>query len=110
MVGPFVAHETVRYCSKCGRVYLSEALLAFVPCGCNVAYDVLVFVGRALFQRHRTVQETLYELAARNVHLSASEVTYLGRKFIVYLARAHSQAAPRIREAMTLVTGGPLSY
>jgi len=105
LAGPFVARETVHFCDACGAVHFSEVLPTLVPRGCNVAYDVLVFVGRALFQRHRTVQEALCELAARNIHLSASEVTCLGRKFIAYLARAHSQAAPRIREAMTLAGG-----
>jgi len=105
MVGPFVAHETVRCCGECGAVYASEALLAIVPGGSNVAYDVLVFTGKALFQRHRTVPEVLSELGLRKVRLSASEVGYLGRKFITYLARAHRQAAPRIRKEMTLAGG-----
>lgn len=105
LAGPFVARETVHFCDTCGAVYVSEALSALVPRGCNVAYDVLVFVGRGLFQRHRTVQELLCELAAHNLRLSASEVTWLGRKFIAYLARAHCRSTPCIREAMTLAGG-----
>lgn len=105
MVGPFVAYETVCYCGECGAVYPSDALLGIVPSGSNVAYDVLVFVGKALFQRHRTVQEVLFELALCNVRISASEAGYLGRKFIMYLARAHRRAVPRIRKAMAM-TGG----
>lgn len=105
MTGPFIAHETVLKCSACGAVFGSDVLLQLVPARSNVAYDVMVFIGRALFQRHRTTQEIRTELVARNVALSASEVDYLGRKFIVYLARAHRQATPRIREAMTLAGG-----
>ena len=41
------------------------------------------------------------ELALHNVSFSASEMSPLGRKIITYLARAHRQAVPRIREAMT---------
>ena len=67
LAGPLVAHETLSYCPECGAVYGSEALRAMVPPRSTVAYDVLVFVGRALFQRHRTTEETLAELAGRHV-------------------------------------------
>lgn len=105
MIGPFVAHETRLCCGQCGKVYGSEKLTEIVAPSCNVAYDLLVFVGRALFQRYRTVEEVLGELALRNVYISASEVSYLGRKFIDYLGRAHGQAVPQIREAMRLAGG-----
>jgi hypothetical protein len=105
MTGPFIAHETVLECSTCGAAFGSDTLLQWVPTRSNVAYDVMVFIGRALFQRHRTTEETRTELVARNVALSASEVDYLGRQFIMYLARAHRQATPRIRQAMTLAGG-----
>jgi hypothetical protein len=105
MTGPFIAHETVLECSACDTVFAPDALLQLVPSRSNVAYDVVAFIGRALFQRHRTTEETRNELVARNVALSASEVDYLGRKFILYLARAHRQATPRIRKAMSLAGG-----
>jgi hypothetical protein len=105
MTGPFLAHETILECQPCYRTFDSEALLRLVPSRCNVAYDVLVFVGDALFKRCRTTQEVLAELADRNVRLSPSEIDYLGRKFIMYLAMGHRQATPRIREAMKLAGG-----
>ena len=58
-----------------------------------------------MYQRHRTTEEIRAELAAKNVLLSPSEINYLGRKFILYLARAHRKAIPRIREAMALAGG-----
>jgi len=76
-----------------------------VPVRSNVAYDVMVFVGRSMYQRHKTTEEIRAELATRNVALCASEINYLGRKFILYLARAHRQAIPRIRETMALSGG-----
>ncbi len=105
MTGPMIANETITQCSNCGNVFGSDALLRLVPARSNVAYDVMVFVGRSLFQRHRTTEEICAELATRNVFLSPSEINYLGRKFIVYLARAHRQAIPRIRETMTMAGG-----
>lgn len=105
MIGPFIAHETVHQCRVCSRTYGSDSLLRLVSSCCNVAYDVLVHVGQALFQRHRTTEEVRTELAVRNVRLCASEVAYLGRKFVTYLAVGHHRAAPRIREAMKLSGG-----
>lgn len=103
--GPFVARETVLHCKKCNRVYFSEELLRLVSKHCNVAWDVLVLVGRSLFQRHRTTEQILGDLKRRNVMLSASEVGYLGRKFIAYLAYGHRQATPKIRQTMNLSGG-----
>jgi len=105
MTGPMIALETLRQCPSCGNVFGSDTLLQLVPARSNVAYDVMIFVGRALYQRHRTTEEIRAELAGRNVLLCASEINYLGRKFILYLARAHRKAIPRIRETMALAGG-----
>lgn len=105
MNGPIIAHETVTQCNNCRRTFGSESLQGFVSSRCNVGYDLLVFVGRALFQRYRTVLEVREELAACNIRLSASEVNYLGRKFITCLALAHRRATPRIRQKMTMAGG-----
>lgn len=105
MTGPFVAHETVGFCHDCNRTFTSESLRALVPKHCNVAYDLLVFVGKALFRRHRTVEEVCGELLTRNIRLSPSEIGYLGRKFILLLAAAHRRATPGIRQAMTMAGG-----
>ncbi|MHC1730014.1 MAG: transposase [Syntrophobacteraceae bacterium] len=105
MIGRFIAHETVDQCPACSLVFHSETLLRLVASRCNVAYDVLVFVGEALFRRHRNSQEVRAELIARNVRLCASEIEYLGRKFIMYPAVGHKVAMPRIRQAMKLAGG-----
>lgn len=105
LTGPFIAHETVYECPLCSQTMVSDALLQLVQSRCNVAYDLLVFVGQALFQRHRNIEEVRIELLAYNVRISASEIGYLGRKFIMYLAIAHRQATPRIRHAMNLAGG-----
>jgi hypothetical protein len=105
MTGPFIARERVLECSACSRTFASDALLQLAPSHCKVGYDVLVFVGRALFQRHRTAQEVRAELLGRNLRLCASEIDYLGRKFVRYLAIGHRLATPQIREAMKLAGG-----
>ena len=105
MNGPFIAHETVYECRSCSRVSHSEELLRLAPSRCNVAYDVLVFVGEALFRRHQTTHEVRVGLLARNIRLSNSAIAYLGRKFITFLAAAHHRATPKIRKAMKLSGG-----
>ncbi len=105
MTGPFIAHETLLCCSSCSSIFSSDALLQLVPKWCNVGFDVLVYIGRALFQRHRTIKEVSAELYSRNVQISDSEISYLGYKFISNLAACHQQATPRIRKSMALSGG-----
>ncbi|GAB6194664.1 hypothetical protein JCM39068_44230 [Desulfocastanea catecholica] len=105
MNGPFIAHETVYECRICSRVFGSEELLRLAPSRCNVAYDILVFVGEALFRRHQTILEVRAGLIVRNVRLSNSEIAYLGRKFITFLAAGHHRATPGIHQAMKLSGG-----
>lgn len=105
LIGPFKAHETVLECKTCRRAYFSDALLRQVPPRCNVAYAVMIYVGKALFQQHRNGSEILADLASRNIRLSPSEITYLGRKFIMYLAEAHRRTTPGIRKAMQMAGG-----
>ena len=101
-VGGFTAHETLLHCEHCDNdtIYGAEELSRLVPSGCTFGYDVLVFVGKALFLRHRPTEEVVEELHTRQIRLSPSEVGYLARKFIVYLALAHRQSAPALKEAM----------
>jgi len=105
MTGPFVAHETLLQCPKYQTVFDSDQLRRIVPSRCNTAYDVLVFVGRALFQQYRPTCEIQAELADRNIFISAPEVHYLGRKFILLPAQAHRLATPRIRSKMIFAGG-----
>jgi len=99
-IGGFIAAETIGICTACGRTCGSPELARLVPAGCNFGYDILVYVGQALFLRHRRSQDICDELATHNIRISPSEVEYLARKFIIYLAIAHRQAAPAIKQAM----------
>jgi hypothetical protein len=101
-LGCFTAHETILECGRCHNhtLYPAEELNRLVPSGCTLGYDVLVFVGQALFLRHRRAQEIVKELAGHNVRLSPSEVGYLGKKFVVYLALTHRESAPRLKETI----------
>ena len=101
-LGCFTAHETLLQCGRCPNptVYGAPELNRLVPSGCTLGYDVLVAVGKALFLRDQRAEEIVAELSTHHVRLSPSEVGYLGKKFVVYLALAHRQAAPRLQAAL----------
>ncbi len=77
MIGPFIAHETLAQCPACSRTFHSDTMLRLAASRSNVAFDVLVFVGQALFRRQRCSREVRAELIARNVRLSTSEIDTL---------------------------------
>jgi hypothetical protein len=104
-VGPFRARETTLACARCDRTYHGEELQRLVPPGATFGYDVLVYVGQALFLRHRNEAEVVTELAQHNVRISPREVSVLGMKFIVYLALAHRRRAPALAADMRLRGG-----
>lgn len=87
-IGKFRARETIWWNPATGRQYLSEPLRRLVAPASNFGYDVVVYVGRALFLEHQPVRQIRAQLARRHVHLSASTVDGLGRRFITLLALA----------------------
>ena len=101
-IGTFTARETLLQCLECEgqTIYGSEALNRLAPPHCHFGYEVMVFAGKGLFLRNRRAEELVAKLLEHNVRLSASEVAYLGKKFIVYLALAHRESAPRLQTVM----------
>jgi hypothetical protein len=99
-IGAFTALETCLKCRCNDKVFGSAELRALAPDRCTFGFDVIVHVGNALFIRCLSVQEILDELSLRNISISKSEVTFLGKKFIAYLAHAHREAQEEIRNAM----------
>lgn len=104
-IGEFFARETFLYCQKCNRIYRSKELNSLVPPSGNFGYDIIVYVGKALFVQHLADQTIVEKLASKNISISPSEIAYLGKKFIVYLTLAHRQSASRIKAAMALKGG-----
>jgi hypothetical protein len=103
-IGPFYAKETVLYNEE-GAVYPSLQLRSLVPYRCTFGYDVLVYVGCALFLHCRTEKQVIENLRGKNISIPAREIGYLGRKFIVYLAIAHRQSQQRLKKVMELRGG-----
>jgi hypothetical protein len=104
-IGAFHARETILWCVYDGRKYGSAELRRLCPTGSTFGFDILVHVGKALFLRHRSVEEVRRELQERNIRMSDREVSHLGRKFIVYLALAHRESKERLNAVMSLRGG-----
>jgi len=104
-IGSFRARETIKVCPKCGIQYRSKELSCIVPPFCNFGYDILVYVGKALFVNHLADQTIVEQLAVKDVNISPSEISCLGKKFIAYLTLAHRKSAPRIKGEMALKGG-----
>jgi hypothetical protein len=60
-IGKFIAHETMLTCDSCGKKYYSEELRSLIPHGCTFGFDVMIYSGKALFLRQRTIAEVMSE-------------------------------------------------
>jgi len=100
-IGGFIARQTILYCPQGHGMFKSRQLQNLVPKGGTFGFDVIVEVGFALFVRSRSIQETMVGLAAKNVFISEREISYLGRKFIIYLALAHRECQPVLRRFLS---------
>ena len=104
-IGTFYAREVILVCHACGCQHRSEQLCNLVPPGANFGYDVLVYVGKALYITHHSEEEVVAKLDQKNIKISPRGVSSLGRKFITYLAIAHDRSSSDITEAMRLRGG-----
>ena len=99
-VGRFLAKETILICKRCERAHQSEELRELVPPGANFGYDVMVYVGKAFWQRHRSEAEVVAELAEKNVRISPRGASWLAARFVACLALAHQRIEPGIKAEM----------
>ena len=100
-IGSFHARETVMMCPHGHASLVSEQLRNLAPKKGIFGFDVIVEVGYLLFVHSCNNEEVMAKLAAKNVFVSEREVSYLGRKFIIYLAIAHRQSQSRLRSFMS---------
>lgn len=99
-LGTFSAHETILHCPCSETARGSKELHSLVPHRCQFGFNVIVHVGQALFLRGCSEREVQQELLENNIQTSLNEVGYLGKKFIAYLAIAHSQNQEPIRKLL----------
>ena len=77
-----------------------QELHQLVPRGARYGYDVMVYVGQALFLRCRNGKEIRRELSTKNIRISQRAIGYLGQRFIVYLALVHEQSQEKLKQFM----------
>ncbi len=99
-IGEFRAAETQTSCKQCQHVYHSDELRALTPHRGKFGFDVIEAVGRALFVRCCNEAEIQAELAIRNIPISTSEISFLGKRFIVYLLLTHIECQGELKQAM----------
>ena len=99
-IGEFQAHITQLTCAHCEKTYDSEELQTIVAPNAKFGFDVMVYIGEALFVRCRNGKEIQHELSERNINISRREIDHLGQRFIVYLALAHEQSQQQLKAFM----------
>ncbi len=104
-IGDFIARETKYRCPAWDITAGSKELSSLVQKGGKFGYDVLVYVGRAFFLGCRNSKELVAELNEKNISICESEITYLARKFVIYLALAHRKAKNKTK-ALLNMNGG----
>lgn len=104
-IGAFIAHELKYFCPRCGLVLGSRELRMLVPKRYNFGYDVLVYVGDAFFLDSRNNDQIMKDLREKNINISRSEVSYLAKKFIVYLALLHKKVQKETRTFLSMNGG-----
>lgn len=104
-IGEFLAREIKYACPRCGMVVGSEELKRIVQKRCNIGYDVLAYVGEGFFLDSLDNEQIVKELREKNVSVCRSEVSYLAKKFIVYLALLHKRVRKETRAFLSMNGG-----
>ena len=99
-IGIFRAHEIIRFCPTCGTNYGSEELRSVKPSRSRFGYDVLVYVGRAMFGECRNEEDIQHHLKLKRIGISRREISYLAQKFVIYLSIAHRQSQREVKKLL----------
>lgn len=105
-IGPFFARETILKCPNCNKIHKSDELSRLVPESSNIGFNVIEHIGRELWVNGKGELEVWERLKTfYNIDISCSELSYLGKKFIAYLAIVHEESQDLIKEQL-LKQGG----
>jgi len=104
-IGRFTAHETIKYCKSCGNPCQSDELRKLVPYQGNFGFDVIVYIGESMFVHHCSDAAIKATLEEKNISLSLREISFLGKRYITYLALAHHESSDQIKHHLQLQGG-----
>lgn len=99
-VGEFTAVETQTACKACQQTYGSDELRSLTPHRGTFGFDVIEYIGQAVFVHCRSELQILAELATRNITISTREIGFLAKRFIVYLTLAHQACQAELKQFM----------
>jgi len=104
-VGEFKAVEIHTCCPQCHKTYRSEELRSLTPHRGKYGFDVIEYIGLALFVNCRNERDIQADLARKNITISLREIAFLGKRFIVYLALAHRESQKELKRYRDLNGG-----
>jgi hypothetical protein len=99
-IGPFYVHETVKYCpiNTCKKTYRCAELDNFLPPGSNFGYDVIEYIGYAVWRKSHTALQIRTDLKLKcNITISESEVYCLAKKFVYYMVEAQKDKLTELK-------------
>ena len=97
-IGHFHAHVTEMICVGCQKKFKSNELQQLVAPKSTFSFDIMVFVGDALFKHCFNSQTIQNQLAEKNITISLREIDYLGKRFIIYLALVHRESQKELKQ------------
>ena len=100
-IGPFQVHETLKVCpiKGCKKKYRYTGLDTFLPQGSNFGYDVIAYVGDALWGKSHTPLQIQADLKQQNnLTISESEISLLAKKFVHYVVEAQRDKQTEIKK------------
>jgi len=96
LYGKFQAQETVYQCEKCKLKYSSSELKHLIPYRCYFGFDIITYIGTALYVEKRRVEEIQSVLGQNGIAVSLREIAFLGKKYMTYLTIAHNESREKI--------------
>lgn len=97
-IGHFNAHVTEAICTACQKIARSNELQRLVAPKSTFSFDIMVFVGEALFKHCLNSRIIQNQLAEKHISLSLREIDYLGKRFIIYLACVHRESKKELKQ------------
>lgn len=97
LLGECNAYISQLHCKKCKKIFNPEELTSIISNNSHFSFDIIVYIGTELFIKHRNDDEIQKSLQEKNISISLREISYLGKKFIVYLALAHRACRDKIK-------------
>ena len=99
-IGQFYVYETQKICPArtCREVYRFTGLDDLVAPGSNFGYDVIEYVGYAVWRQSHTAAQIQRDLMRQyNLKISESAITYLAKKFVHYMVEAQEDKLSEVK-------------